>query len=88
MQEIYLLEQLQKLRVWGKLVLMKKDYTIVLSTLKREETKFFIVRDLTFHEAASWAYQKCNALMGNTGIQWYVCSVSDDCQIDPSKAIS
>ena len=88
MQEIYLLEQLQKLRVWGKLVLMKKDYTIVLSTLKREETKFFIVRELTFHEAASWAYQKCNALMGNTGIQWYVCSVSDDCQIDPSKAIS
>ena len=67
---------------------MKKDYTIVLSTLKREETKFFIVRELTFHEAASWAYQKCNALMGNTGIQWYVCSVSDDCQIDPSKAIS
>ena len=67
---------------------MKKTYTIVVSTLKREETKFFVVKGKTFPECASWAYQKCNELMGNTGIQWYVCSISDDCNIDPSKAIT
>jgi hypothetical protein len=67
---------------------MKKKYTIVVSTLKREEKKIFVLQDKTFAECASWSYQKCHELMGSTGVNWYICSISDDCDIDPSKAIS
>lgn len=67
---------------------MRKKYTIVVSTLKREEKKIFVLQDKTFAECASWSYQKCNELMGTTGVNWYICSISDDCDIDPSKAIS
>lgn len=67
---------------------MRKKYTIVVSTLKREEKKIFVLQDKSFAEAASWSYQKCHELMGSTGVNWYICSISDDCDIDPSKAIS